>query len=217
MSNQQKRDALSSRIKKEANANLPTSFGEFQMIGYRDTELNTEHLAIVSKLDSLVEVPVRIHSECLTGEAFGSLKCECGPQLDYALQYISDCPGGGVVIYLRGHEGRGIGLINKIKAYSLQDEGYDTVEANLELGLPSEAREYGAAVEILKSLGIKSVQLLSNNPEKSKFLIDAGIPVIKYIPVHVGVADQNLNYLNTKRDKMGHSLPKILKNTDTNN
>jgi 3,4-dihydroxy 2-butanone 4-phosphate synthase / GTP cyclohydrolase II len=201
---------LSNRVIKEAEANLPTSFGEFQMIGYRDTELNTEHIAIISKLDSLSDVPVRIHSECLTGEAFGSLKCECGPQLDYALDYISNSANGGVIIYLRGHEGRGIGLINKIKAYSLQDEGYDTVEANLELGLPSEAREYGAAVEILKSLGINSVQLLSNNPEKSKFLIDAGIPVTKYIPVHVGVAAENINYLNTKRDKMGHSLPEKL-------
>jgi 3,4-dihydroxy 2-butanone 4-phosphate synthase / GTP cyclohydrolase II len=201
---------LSSRVIKEAEANLPTSFGEFQMIGYRDTELNTEHIAVISKLGSLSDVPVRIHSECLTGEAFGSLKCECGPQLDYALDYISNSPNGGLVIYLRGHEGRGIGLINKIRAYSLQNKGYDTVEANLELGLPSEAREYGAAVEILKSLEINSVQLLSNNPEKSKFLIDSGIPVTRYIPVQVGVAAENINYLNTKRDKMGHSLPKIL-------
>jgi len=192
---------------KEADANLPTSFGSFNVIGYRDTEMNTEHIAIISELKSREGVPVRIHSECLTGEAFSSLKCECGPQLDYALQYVANSEVGGVVIYLRGHEGRGIGLINKIKAYSLQDEGYDTVQANLQLGLPSEAREYGAAVDILKDLGVKSVKLLSNNPEKGKFLVEAGIPVIESIPVHVGAAPENIGYLNTKRDKMGHSLP----------
>jgi 3,4-dihydroxy 2-butanone 4-phosphate synthase/GTP cyclohydrolase II len=169
--------------------------------------MNTEHIAIISELKSREGVPVRIHSECLTGEAFSSLKCECGPQLDYALQYVANSEVGGVVIYLRGHEGRGIGLINKIKAYSLQDEGYDTVQANLQLGLPSEAREYGAAVDILKDLGVKSVKLLSNNPEKGKFLVEAGIPVIESIPVHVGAAPENIGYLNTKRDKMGHSLP----------
>lgn len=197
---------MSSRMEKEASANLPTSFGFFQIIAYKDSILETDQIALVKKITNFERVPVRIHSECLTGEAFGSLKCECGPQLDYALNYISNSPEGGIIIYLRGHEGRGIGLANKIKAYALQEKGYDTVDANLELGLPSEAREYGAAVEILKDLGVLSVRLLSNNPEKGKFLTDAGILVEEYLPIEVGFMSENKEYLKTKRDKMGHTL-----------
>jgi len=145
------------------------------------------------------------------GEAFGSLKCECGPQLDAALDAIAKDPNGGVVIYLRGQEGRGIGLLNKLKAYSLQEQGLDTVDANLALGLPSEAREYGAAVAILKDLGIESVRLLSNNPAKRRFLEDAGIPVTDYVPLIVGLAEQNKGYLEAKRARMGHIIPANLK------
>lgn len=198
---------MSNRVSKEAETNLPTKFGTFKTIGYHDLETGGDHIALVKDFSGSTDIPVRIHSECLTGEAFGSQKCECGPQLDYALDYIAKSDNGGVVIYLRGHEGRGIGLINKLKAYSLQEKGRDTVEANLELGLPSEAREYGAAVAILKDLGVSSVQLLSNNPAKSNFLIEAGIPVTKFLPVQVGLASENRGYLETKRDKMGHHLP----------
>jgi len=148
-----------------------------------------------------------MHSECITGEAFGSVKCECGPQLDFALDAIAKDPKGGIVIYLRGQEGRGIGLLNKLKAYALQEQGLDTVEANLALGLPSENREYGAAVAILSDLGVKSVRLLTNNPAKSSFLIESGIPVNEYVPVIVGQADENAGYLETKREKMGHMIP----------
>jgi 3,4-dihydroxy 2-butanone 4-phosphate synthase/GTP cyclohydrolase II len=148
-----------------------------------------------------------MHSECITGEAFGSLKCECGPQLDFALDAIDADPNGGIVIYLRGQEGRGIGLLNKLKAYALQEQGLDTVEANLALGLPSENREYGAAVAILRDLGVTSVRLMTNNPAKSGFLTAAGIPVTEYVPVIVGQASENAGYLETKREKMGHLIP----------
>lgn len=199
---------MSNRVERKAEANIPTSFGDLRIIGYRDNEMGTDHIALAKGNSfSGVDVPVRIHSECLTGEAFGSQKCECGPQLDYALDYISNHGDGGVVIYLRGQEGRGIGLINKLRAYSLQEQGFDTVEANLQLGLPIEAREYGAAVAILKDLEINSVQLLSNNPAKAEFLLEAGIRITEYLPVHVGLSPENKNYMDTKRDKMGHTLP----------
>ena len=135
------------------------------------------------------------------------IRDRCGPQLDFALDQIAASPDGGVVIYLRGQEGRGIGLLNKLKAYALQEQGLDTVEANLALGLPSENREYGAAVSILRDLGVTSVRLMTNNPAKSKFLDDAGIPVTEYVPVITGLALENLGYLETKREKMGHLIP----------
>lgn len=191
----------------EAETNVPTSHGLFRMRGYRDTKTSAEHVAIISGNPTGENVLVRLHSECITGEAFGSLKCECGPQLDFALDTINANPDGGIVIYLRGQEGRGIGLLNKLKAYSLQEAGYDTVDANLALGLPAENREYGAAVSILLDLGVKSVQLLTNNPAKGDFLRDAGIAVNSYVPVIVGQAEQNASYLETKRARMGHIIP----------
>ena len=191
----------------EAETNVPTSHGLFRMRGYRDTKTSAEHVAIISGNPTGENVLVRLHSECITGEAFGSLKCECGPQLDFALDTINANPDGGIVIYLRGQEGRGIGLLNKLKAYSLQETGYDTVDANLALGLPAENREYGAAVSILLDLGVKSVQLLTNNPAKGDFLRDAGIAVNSYVPVIVGQAEQNAGYLETKRARMGHIIP----------
>ncbi len=195
------------RIRFEAEAKLPTSHGDFRVRGYYDVQTTADHVAIIAGNPTGKDVLVRMHSECITGEAFGSLKCECGPQLDGALDAIAQDPNGGVVVYLRGQEGRGIGLLNKLKAYALQEEGLDTVDANLALGFPSEAREYGAAVAILKDLGITSVRLLSNNPAKRNFLEEAGIAVTETVPLIVGLADQNLGYLEAKRARMGHEIP----------
>jgi 3,4-dihydroxy 2-butanone 4-phosphate synthase/GTP cyclohydrolase II len=147
--------------------------------------------------------PVR-HSECLTGEAFDSLKCECGPQLDAALDAIAT--QGGVVIYMRGHEGRGIGLINKLRAYSLQERGLDTVDANLALGLPADARDYAAAAGILADLGIDKVRLLTNNTDKVAQLREFGLDIVEQVPLLVGVGPNNHQYLATKRDRMGHII-----------
>ena len=199
------------RIRFEAEANVPTTHGEFRIRGYYDTKTTADHVAIIKGNPTGRSVLVRMHSECITGEAFGSLKCECGPQLDFALDSINKDPDGGVVIYLRGQEGRGIGLLNKLKAYAVQEQGYDTVDANLALGLPSEAREYGAAVAILRDLGISSVRLMTNNPAKASFLKDAGIEIEDYVPVLVGQAEANEGYLETKRAKMGHIIPETVK------
>ena len=201
-----------SRIRFEAEAKMPSTHGVFKVRGYYDTKTTAEHVAIIAGEPNHENVLVRMHSECITGEAFGSKKCECGPQLDFALDKIAADPRGGVVIYLRGQEGRGIGLLNKLKAYALQDEGMDTVEANLALGLPSEAREYGAAVSILRDLGIKSVRLMSNNPAKIEALEAAGILVNEFVPIVVGQQDENAEYMETKREKMGHMIPELDRN-----
>lgn len=199
------------RIRFEAEAKLPTTHGDFTVRGYYDVQTTADHVAIIAGKPTGENVLIRMHSECITGEAFGSLKCECGPQLEAAMDAIQEDPNGGVVIYLRGQEGRGIGLLNKLKAYALQEKGLDTVDANLALGLPSEAREYGAAVAILKDLGIKSVRLLTNNPAKISFLEEAGIAVTETVPLIVGVAAQNEGYLEAKRARMGHKIPANLK------
>ena len=199
------------RIRFEAQAKLPTTHGEFTVRGYYDVQTTADHVAIIAGNPTGENVLVRMHSECITGEAFGSLKCECGPQLEAAMDAIQADPNGGVVIYLRGQEGRGIGLLNKLKAYALQEKGLDTVDANLALGLPSEAREYGAAVAILKDLGIRSVRLLTNNPAKRRYLDDAGISVTETVPLIVGLAEQNVGYLDAKRERMGHMIPANLK------
>ncbi|OEI68620.1 GTP cyclohydrolase [Curtobacterium sp. ER1/6] len=193
----------------EVATDVPTTHGTFEMRAYRDLVTSAEHVAIIAPApdgsapgdDALV----RVHSECLTGEAFGSLKCECGPQLDAALDTIA--AEGGVVVYLRGQEGRGIGLINKLKAYRLQEDGLDTLDANLALGLPADSREYGGAAGILADLGITRVRLLSNNPEKRRQLEEHGITVSALVPLVVGISAQNAGYLDTKRDRMGHQLP----------
>ena len=200
-------DNPNNRIRLDAVAKLPTTHGNFTVRGYYDIKTTADHVAIIAGNPSGDNVLVRMHSECITGEAFGSLKCECGPQLDYALDLISNDPNGGIVIYLRGQEGRGIGLLNKLRAYALQDQGYDTVDANLALGLPSENREYGAAVAILRDMGVQSVRLMTNNPAKSGFLNNAGIPVNEYVPILVGQALENAGYLETKRARMGHIIP----------
>ncbi|MBN9185787.1 GTP cyclohydrolase II [Microbacterium sp.] len=192
------------RVSLRAEATVPTSHGEFRFLAYKDRTTGTDHLAIVSG-DLSGDAPlVRVHSECLTGEAFGSLKCECGPQLEAALDAIEQ--DGGVVIYMRGHEGRGIGLINKLRAYSLQERGLDTVDANLALGLPADARDYAAAAGILADLGVDRVRLLTNNTDKVKQLREFGLDIAEQVPLLVGVGPNNHQYLATKRDRMGHLI-----------
>ena len=191
------------RVSLRAEALVPTSHGEFRFLAYKDRVTGTDHLAVVS--GELGDAPlVRVHSECLTGEAFGSLKCECGPQLDAALDAIEQ--DGGVVVYMRGHEGRGIGLINKLRAYSLQERGLDTVDANLALGLPADARDYAAAAGILADLGVDKVRLLTNNADKVKQLREFGLDIVEQVPLLVGVGPNNHQYLETKRDRMGHLI-----------
>jgi 3,4-dihydroxy 2-butanone 4-phosphate synthase/GTP cyclohydrolase II len=196
------------RVQFEVETTVPTTHGPLRMRAYRDLLTGADHVAIVS---GALEDPrgpiVRVHSECLTGEAFGSLKCECGPQLDAALDRIA--AEGGAVIYLRGHEGRGIGLINKLRAYRLQEDGLDTLDANVALGLPADARDYGAAVAILNDLGATRIRLLTNNPDKVAQLEAHGIDVAEREPLIVGASDYNQNYLDTKRDRMGHVLPTV--------
>jgi 3,4-dihydroxy 2-butanone 4-phosphate synthase / GTP cyclohydrolase II len=192
-------------LRLEAETTLPTKWGTFKLKGYGDPDNNTEHIAIISENFNPLKTPIlRVHSECITGEAFGSLKCECGPQLDEALRIISN--ENGLVIYMRGQEGRGIGLLNKLKAYSLQEKGLDTVEANIALGLPEEARDFEAAVEILKDLGVKSVKMLTNNPRKIEFLEKGGIIMDERLPLVIGLNETNKDYMSTKNIKMGHIL-----------
>jgi 3,4-dihydroxy 2-butanone 4-phosphate synthase / GTP cyclohydrolase II len=183
---------------------LPSRYGIFTTFAYEDRENALVHIALVA--DSLDEVPiVRLHSECLTGDVFSSLRCDCGEQLRQALQIIGDT--GGILIYLR-QEGRGIGLANKIRAYSLQDEeGLDTVEANLRLGFPADPRTYQVAAIILAKLGIKKIKLLTNNPKKIYDLEKHGITVVERLPLVISAAPSNQSYLSTKRDKLKHLLP----------
>lgn len=187
-----------------AEAPLPTAHGTFRSVvfGYE----GVEHVALIRGDVAGDNVVVRVHSECLTGEAFGSLKCDCGPQLDAALATVAGL-GRGVVVYLRGHEGRGIGLANKIRAYALQAEGADTVDANRALGLPDDARRYDAAAAILRALGVHSVDLLTNNPAKVAALEELDIPVRGMLPIVVLPNVHSAGYLATKRDRMGHTLP----------
>ncbi|MFD5215564.1 GTP cyclohydrolase II [Microbacterium sp. NPDC058345] len=191
------------RVSLRADANVPTEHGMFRFLAYKDRVTGTDHIAVVSGEPGDTAL-VRVHSECLTGEAFGSLKCECGPQLDAALDAIEQ--EGGIVIYMRGHEGRGIGLINKLRAYSLQEDGLDTVDANLALGLPADAREYAAAAGILADLGVSKVRLLTNNTDKVNKLRELGLDVVEQVPLIVGVGPNNHQYLETKRDRMGHII-----------
>lgn len=189
---------------------LPTVHGAFRAVAYRDELAGVDHMALVVDPPAGEAVPadgvlVRVHSECLTGEAFGSVKCECGPQLDAALELIQQ--RGGVVVYLRGQEGRGIGLANKMRAYRLQEGGTDTLDANTLLGFPADARDYHAAAEILADLGIDRVRLLTNNPEKIAQLEDYGVRVVSREPLLVGVRPENIGYLEAKRDRMNHQLP----------
>lgn len=193
-----------------AAADLPTAYGAFRIIVYRDIPTGKEHAAIVKGSVRETECPdpvlVRVHSECLTGDIFGSRRCDCGPQLQESLRRI-EAEGRGVILYLR-QEGRDIGLTNKILAYELQQQGLDTVEANLQLGHPSDARTYDAARDILNDLGVHCIRLLTNNPAKIAALEDLGFSCVERIPIEIAPNADNKSYLDTKRKKMGHLLKK---------
>lgn len=201
------RRAAEPAVRREATTRLPTAFGDFQAYGYRATADGVEHIALVQgDIGDGEDVLVRVHSECLTGDVFHSLRCDCGPQLHASLERVT-AEGRGVVLYLRGHEGRGIGLLSKLRAYQLQELGRDTLDANLELGLPADARDYAAGAEILADLGVRSLRLMTNNPEKTTALVRHGLRVTGREPMPVQAGEHNLRYLRTKRDRMGHDLP----------
>ena len=186
-----------------ASCRLPTEWGVFTLHGFEETESGQEHVALtMGNIADGKPVLARIHSECLTGDALFSQKCDCGPQLQAAMQAVQK-EGRGVIVYLR-QEGRGIGLINKIRAYRLQDQGLDTVEANVALGLPVDARDFRLAKYIFEQLGVKEINLLTNNPEKVQVLSNAGIKVVERVPLQVGGNAENEHYLNTKAQKLGH-------------
>ena len=188
-----------------SEAKLPTKYGDFVIRVFHESETGLDHVALtLGEMSGPDPVLIRVHSECLTGDAFGSLRCDCGPQLDAALSQIS-AKGWGAVLYLR-QEGRGIGLHAKIQAYHLQDKGADTLDANLLLGLPADARNYRIASTMLKSLGVGEVCLLSNNPDKVEQLEKHGIIVSQRMPLIVGVGEDNMDYLQTKADRMGHNI-----------
>jgi 3,4-dihydroxy 2-butanone 4-phosphate synthase/GTP cyclohydrolase II len=192
-------------VERVVTTRLPTAFGEFNVVGYRSLVDDKHHVAMVKgEIDGLTDVLVRVHSECLTGDVFHSLRCDCGEQLESALAMI-EREGRGVLLYL-AQEGRGIGLLNKLKAYNLQDKGFDTVDANLELGLPVDLRDYGIGAQILSDLGLSSIRILTNNPKKIRGLEGYGLSVTDQIPIQHAPNPHNEAYLRAKRDRLGHSL-----------
>jgi 3,4-dihydroxy 2-butanone 4-phosphate synthase/GTP cyclohydrolase II len=204
-------DLIKYRMEKECDVErvvsveMPTVYGDFQLVAFTHRESGQEHLALVKgewKPDEAVLV--RVHSSCMTGDIFGSCRCDCGPQLHAALSRIDE-EGKGVLLYMN-QEGRGIGLLNKLKAYKLQEQGFDTVEANLQLGFRMDERDYGVGAQILRSLGISKMRLLTNNPTKRAGLTGYGLEIIERIPIEVPANPHNREYLATKRDKMGHAL-----------
>lgn len=195
-------------VERVVNAPLPTVYGKFQAIGYLDHDRGDEQVALVHGDLGADRVLTRLHSECLTGDAFGSQHCECGDQLAAALRAVV-VEGAGVVVYLRGHEGRGIGLLAKLRAMALQAEGLDTVEANLALGLPVDARDYAVAAGMLKDLGVRSVRLMSNNPRKREALVRHGVEVDEQVPLLIEPCESNITYLRTKRERLDHHLPHL--------
>lgn len=200
-----------SQVQRLATTRLPTEFGEFTALGYRDAIDGAEHIALVHGGDAAGRVGregvlTRIHSECLTGDVLGSRRCDCGPQLQSAMAEIT-AAGSGVIVYLRGHEGRGIGLLHKLQAYGLQDSGEDTVDANLSLGFGEDERDYAAGAQILRDLGIESVRLLTNNPVKAEALEAYGVKVAERLPIRIAPTPENIRYLKTKAERMGHDLP----------
>ncbi len=197
------------QVRAVAEAAIPTAHGTFRAVGYTSLLDGSDHLALVrGDVGDGQDVLVRVHSECLTGDVFGSRRCDCGPQLDAALAAVA-AAGRGVVLYVRGHEGRGIGLLHKLQAYQLQDGGSDTVDANLELGLPADARDYGTGAQILVDLGVRTMRLLTNNPAKRAGLEGYGLEILDRVPLPVHATPENLRYLRTKRDRMGHDLQNL--------
>ncbi|MFJ9407233.1 GTP cyclohydrolase II [Streptomyces sp. NPDC101393] len=187
---------------------LPTAHGVFLAVGYLDRRNGIEQVALVHGEVAGQAALTRVHSECLTGDAFASTHCECGGQLSAALEAIV-AEGSGILVYLQGHEGRGIGLLAKLRAMKLQEDGLDTVDANLALGLPVDAREYGAAAGILQDLGVRSVRLLSNNPRKREALTRHGVTVTEQVPLLMPPGTENIRYLRTKRERLDHDLPHL--------
>ncbi|MDQ3763922.1 MAG: bifunctional 3,4-dihydroxy-2-butanone-4-phosphate synthase/GTP cyclohydrolase II [Actinomycetota bacterium] len=194
------------QVERVAEARIPTRHGDFRAVGFDSVLDGLEHIALVrGEIGDGADVLVRMHSECLTGDIFGSLRCDCGTQLDAALAAIA-AEGRGVVVYIRGHEGRGIGLMHKLQAYQLQEAGADTVDANLALGMPADARDYGTGAQILLELGVRSMRLLTNNPTKRAALEGYGLKIVDRVALPVRPNPENLYYLRTKRDRMGHDL-----------
>ena len=193
-------------VERMGEATVPTEYGTFKCVAYRSTVDGIEHIAFVKgDVDTSKPVLVRVHSECLTGDVFSSRRCDCGPQLAGAMSLV-EAEGAGVIVYLRGHEGRGIGIAHKIRAYSLQDQGRDTVDANTELGLPVDSREYGIGAQILADLGVKELRLMTNNPAKYGGLGGYGLSVVERVPLNTIPTPENEAYLRTKRERMGHLL-----------
>lgn len=196
-----------SQVEREVETQLPNRYGQWRLVGYRSRADEAEHLALVlGEVADGEPVTARVHSECLTGDVLGSHRCDCGTQLDAAMARIAE-EGRGVIVYIRGHEGRGIGLLRKLAAYRLQDSGADTVEANLELGLPADAREFTVAAHILSDLGVRAVRLVTNNPRKVDSVRAGGVSVVERIALPTVVTPDNLRYLQTKRERLGHELP----------
>ena len=192
-------------VEKVAVANLPTTFGDFKIAGYRSLNSSEEFVALYKgKMQAEVPTLVRIHSQCLTGDVFGSIKCDCGPQLHKAIEMI-EAEGSGAIVYQQ-QEGRGIGIVNKIRAYALQDEGADTVEANEELGFAVDARQYQQCAEVLFDLGLCKVRVISNNPDKLKALKEAGLQIVERVPIEIEAEEPAAHYMRTKKEKMGHLL-----------
>ena len=194
-----------SLIQRVISVDMPTEEGDFDLVAFKQKDNGLEHVALVKgEWDEVDEVLVRVHSSCLTGDVFGSCRCDCGEQLEKAMQLIEK-EGKGVIVYMN-QEGRGIGLLNKLKAYKLQEQGLDTVEANLKLGFGMDDRDYGIGAQILRDLGVRKMKLMSNNPRKRTGLIGYGLEIVDNVPLHVQPNPHNAKYLNTKREKMGHTL-----------
>lgn len=196
-----------SLVQREIGVNMPTTWGAFELIAYRQVNTNEMHLALVKgKWEKDEPVMVRVHSSCVTGDIFGSCRCDCGPQLHSAMEMVNTA-GKGVVLYMN-QEGRGIGLLNKLKAYKLQEQGYDTVQANLQLGFTMDNRDYGVGAQILRDLNVSKIRLISNNPKKRAGLIGYGLEIVDSVPIEIAPNVHNEFYLRTKRDKMGHTILK---------
>jgi 3,4-dihydroxy 2-butanone 4-phosphate synthase/GTP cyclohydrolase II len=193
-------------VERVVEARIPTEYGTFTAVGYRSLVDDRQHIALVmGDLGDGESVLTRVHSECLTGDVFGSLRCDCGEQLDQAMARVAE-EGRGVVLYIRGHEGRGIGLLHKLAAYKLQDEGFDTVDANVNLGLPVDARDYGVGAQILYDLGVRSMRIMTNNPTKRAGIEGYGLSILEQVPLFIDANDENRGYLLAKATRLGHQM-----------